>query len=419
MESFWKKDNCAKEKLLVEICKKMLNGELKLSIREIAEKIGTTPAGIKSKKSNLGLITDTRAANRGIHIKENIEIEKNPEEGKKKEIVPGIVLTQEETTIIEWLKKQPLTVGDISRRLNEPKGVSKEYVYFLVDGLRKKGFEVEVQEDIKQVVLHRTPKWDEKPIDLKPLYRNYIKLAVISDSHLTSIHQQINLLHTAYDLAEKENIDFCLHIGDLTDGYRHHTIPDCDSFTKGVDEIVNYVVDHYPKSEKFKTKIIAGRHDLSTKWAFGFDLIKAICARREDLSYVGDTIGTFRAKGVTIRLYHPTGGTPFSRSYRPQRVTEAMVGNMIQIIRTTGNIKDLPQLIFFGHLHLAFFFPYMGSLVFSVPCLQSQTSYLEGKGLYPDIGMWIVTIQFDDKGNALEITPKLYLWNHLIKSHDY
>jgi len=407
-KEFWTRNDHEKEKELTEICKRINETGEYLSCREIAEKLGTTVLAVKSRKSTLKLLT------RDVYLK-HFQKPKEP----KKSMVPGIILMPEEEIIIGWLKKESLSIGDISRRLNEPKGVSKEYVYQLLDGLRKKGFDVEVQEDIKQAVLHRLPKRQEKPVDLKPLYRNYIKLGVIGDTHLTSIHQQLTLLHTAYDLAEKEGVDAILHTGDLTDGFRHYIIPECDSFTKGLDELVNYTVEHYPKSQKFKTKIIGGRHDLSTKWAFGFDLLRHICEKREDLSYVGDTMGTFHVKNINIRLYHPSGGSPFTRSYRAQRITEGMIGNMIQIIRSSGDLSSLPQLVFFGHLHLAFFFPYMGSLVFSVPALQAQTSYLEGKGLYPDIGMWIVTIHFDEKGNALKIIPELHLWNSLVKDHDY
>lgn len=411
MQNFWSDNDRAKERELKQICKEINEGKLKMTCRQIAEKLGTTTAVIKTKKHRLHLITDPRIL--------KPKILNSTQENIKKPMVPGIELSLEEETIIKWLKKQSLTIGDISRRLNEPRGVSKEYVYLLLDGLRKKGFDVNVQKDIKQAVLNRLPEWNEKPIELEPLYRNYIKIMVISDTHLTSIHQQLTLLHTAYKLGEKENIDVCLHCGDLTDGFRHHRIPECDSFTKGLDEIINYVVEHYPRSKKFKTKIIGGRHDLSTKWAFGFDLLRHICEKRDDFSYVGDTMGTFKFKNVIIRLHHPTGGLAYAKSYRAQKHTEGMIGNMIHIIRSTGDASKLPQLVFFGHNHNSFFFPYLGSLVFSVPCLQAQTNYLEGKGLYPEIGVWIVTIHFDQKGNPLEMTPKLYLWNHLVKDHDY
>ena len=405
---FWKRNDHEKEKELTEICKRINETGEYLSCREIAEKLGTTVLAVKSRKSTLKLLT------RDVYLK-HFQKPKEP----KKPMVPGIELSSEEETVIGWLKRQPLTIGDISRRLNAPRGVSKEYVYYLLDNLRKKNFDVDVKKDTRQATLNRLPEWNEKPIKLEPLYRNHIKLLVISDTHLTSVHQQLTLLHTAYELGEREKVDVCLHCGDLTDGFRHAHIPACDSFTKGLDELVDYTVEHYPRNEKFKTKFISGRHDMSTKYAFGFDLPRAISEKRDDLSYVGDTMGTFRFKDTTVRLYHPTGGVPFSRSYRAQRVTEAMIGNMIHTIRVDGGMKNLPQLIFFGHTHIAFFFPYMGSLVFSVPCLQSQTGYLEGKGLYPDIGCWIVDINFDDKGNVLDVIPRLYLWNHLAKAHDY
>lgn len=340
-----------------------------------------------------------------------------PENLVKKEDIKDIknIEDVEEKKLLEMLEKNPKTIGELSRILDR----SKETVFKRLESLRKRGFDIEVKKDSKLATMEKTPKKVIKPIKINSLVKNEIKIGIISDTHLTSIHQQITLLHTAYKIGEKEKIDLMLHAGDVTDGFHHYKVPEYTSFTKSVDEIEDYVVKNYPKTNKFKTKLIGGRHDLSTKVDFGHNMLRLICEKRDDLSYIGDTMATFQVKSIKIRLHHPTGGLAYSKSYRPQKVTEGMIGNFLQNLRSVNDIDSLPQIIIFGHFHQAFFFPYLGSLIFGVPALQSQTPYLEGKGLYPDIGMWVLKIFFDSRGNVLEIIPKLKLWTHLIKERDF
>lgn len=337
-----------------------------------------------------------------------------PSRGRVAEEINRSGLSPQEEKVLEWLKKKSLSIGELSRGIDR----SKETVIKIVDVLREKGYDVKIGQDTKQVVLDREPGKQIEPEKI-PVYRREVKFGMISDTHVTSVYQQMSLLKMAYRVGEEEKIDIMLHAGDFTDGWKHFRGAEFTTFAKGVDEIIDYTVEQYPKSEKFKTRLIGGRHDMATKTSFGFNMLRRICEKRPDLSYVGDTMGDFEFRKAKIRLYHPTGGVAYARSYRPQKIVEAMVGNMIQIIRQTMDVTQLPLIVGFGHTHIAFFFPYMGSLVFSIPCFQSQTPYMEGKGLYPDIGMWIVTIKLDKDNNPIEVIPKLKLWGHLVKEKDY
>lgn len=342
--------------------------------------------------------------------------------GEEKIIFHGATyLTQEkdeintqENKVLDWLKKRPYSVGELSRKLDR----SKETIIKIKDSLREKGYDVKLGEDTKQITLDKEPKKQIEPEKI-PVYRREIKFGLISDTHLTSVYQQISLLKMAYKVGEEEKIDIMLHAGDFTDGWKHFKGAEFTTFAKGVDKIIDYTIEQYPKSEKFKTRLIGGRHDMTTKTAFGFNMLRKICEKRPDLLYSGDTMGDFEFRKARIRLHHPTGGLAYAKSYRAQKVVEALVGNIIQVIRQTMDITQLPLIVGFGHTHTAFFFPYMGSLVFSIPCFQAQTPYLEGRGLYPDIGMWIIRIRFDQHKNVIEVVPKLKIWNHLIKEKDY
>jgi biotin operon repressor/predicted phosphodiesterase len=332
---------------------------------------------------------------------------------EQKSKIPALALTEQK--IYNWLKTEPLSIGEMSRRLDR----SKETIIKTIEELRKKGYDVKLDDAEKRVILEREKTTSFKPLKLG-LAKNYLKIGGISDMHIGSKYQQMTLLHTAYKEMEREKIDFCVNAGDLTDGigmYRGH---EQERFLHGADEMVEYAIANYPKSDRFDTYIIGGNHDESFKRLAGFNIVRTICDKRKDLKYRGEIDADFNIKKANIKLLHPTGGVAYAQSYKPQKIIESIVGEMMLLIREMKDVNILLNMLFLGHYHVPTHLPsYFGVEGIGLPCFQSQTPYLRAKGLAPIIGYVIIEVWLNDKGNVVRIKPDFRYLNDKIKKNDY
>jgi len=316
--------------------------------------------------------------------------------------------------ILEWLKEDKLSIGEISRRLDR----SKETVIKMLDALKEEGYEISLDEETKQAELRKIVKTEFKPIKFQKLYRTTYKIGLISDTHLCSKFQQITLLHTAYRIMEKEKVDFCIHCGDLVDGWEVYRGQEFEIFTKGIDEQREYAIQNYPKTKKFKTYIVSGNHDYSFIKKYGYNIVRAICREREDLVYRGEVGAKFEIKDIIVELLHPTGGKSYAISYKPQKFIEAMAGDIISQIQTKKEAK-IPQIFLIGHYHSSLYFPYLGFSIYAVPCFQATTPYLKARGYHPSIGFWIISLSVGERRNCGIIENKYYDFSSEIIENDY
>lgn len=274
--------------------------------------------------------------------------------------------------------------------------VDYDYARKLVQLLRDKGIEVrfDVHKGRRYFYIPDAP--DE--INGSHYFRvpadkdGYFKIAIIGDTHLGSKYEALEELHDFYDLLEKERVPLVIHAGDLTDGngkqYQGHLN---EIKVYGFENLLEYVVNNYPKREGIKTVVISGNHDLSFWKQNGVDLVKAVSRERDDILYAGQLYATIEVNGVKIYVVHPDGGICYSRSYRLQKMIEQM--------------EQRPDIVVRGHLHISMYLPYLGVHGFEAGCFQRQTPYLARKGLRPEIGGWIIELKVED-GKIKEIKPR-------------
>jgi predicted phosphodiesterase len=339
----------------------------------------------------------------------------------RKELTTGIRMNKHEAAIHRMLKSRSMTVGEISRTLNPPTGVSKEYVYSVLQSLREKGFSVAVDEARKQATLDiDVEPQPAAPLELEPLYKHKITIGAISDTHFGSKYQQPTLVQTAYQIFDEEKVDFVLHLGDLVEGMRLYRGQDQEIFLHAADEQAAYVLNNYPYRKDYKTYIISGSHDLVFKKLAGFDIVNYVCGQRDDLVYKGEHgAHTFKMKNLTFDVLHPSGGVPYAKSYRLQKVIEGALGDIISRLRATKDLTLLPQFMLMGHLHIMNYTPHIGVDGFMVPCLQTQTPYLKAKGLMPELGILIIHVECDDDWNINRLLLDHRKFNSYAKERDY
>lgn len=223
--------------------------------------------------------------------------------------------------------------------------------------------------------------------DTKKLRGSVRQFAVVSCTQIGSKYQQLTHLHTFYKLCKKRGINLVLHCGDLVDGSKVYRGQEYELFLHGADEQRDYVIKHYPKIEGIETKVILGNHDESFWKTDGYNIVNAICDKRDDMEYLGDYLAFIKIENIKIALMHGAGGASYARSYRLQKIVEQL----------SPEVK--PHMLFLGHYHIQCHVPaYRNVESFMMGCFQSQTPFLTRLGLAPNIGGLIVEMRTDDSG---------------------
>jgi len=318
--------------------------------------------------------------------------------------------------ILKDVKSHPLSLGELSFRYDR----SKNTIIEMIDELKKEGWDIDIKSDSKKVEVDLGNVFDKdfKSIDVSSWHSDTLKMGVVADTHLGSRSQQLTLLHSAYEIFEKENVNFVVHGGDVIEGALNHAGHIYQRFLHSADEFKDYTIEKYPKSKKFKTHVISGfPHDLAFKFQSGYNIVRAICEKRTDMIYEGEVRADFKLKGkYKIRLFHPSGGMAYAKSYHAQKFLTNMI---FQELENCQNPNDIPKVMIIAHYHQLFWFPEAGVHVIGGGCFQSEYTYLVAKGLKPQVGFCIYTFTFDDKNNAIKIEPQFYNWSSKIIKNDY
>jgi predicted phosphodiesterase len=240
-----------------------------------------------------------------------------------------------------------------------------------------------------------TKKPNKPQVIKRHITEDEFEFAIISDTHLCSRYEAINELHTFYAICKKMGIKDVVHAGDLIDGGMSHAGWENEIHTFGVGRQVDYVVENYPKVDGITTYFISGSHDYSFWKRAGAEAGKMIAEKRSDMIYLGMILADVWLGNLKIRLIHPSGGAPYSKSYRAQKIAENI---------ESGN---KPHILVIGHLHYSVYFHYRNMHIFHAGCFQKQTPYLQEKSLNPDVGGWTVKVRTANykKKSIVSITP--------------
>lgn len=128
-----------------------------------------------------------------------------------------------------------------------------------------------------------------------------LKFVVISDLHIGSIHERIDLLEKVYDYCIKENIHLIINCGDLIDGM-------CTQHKKKIDNVyeqADYTLKNYPFDKNILNFIIFGNHDYDALRNYGLNLETLFDSYRHDLVALGYFQNALNIKNDFIVLRHP------------------------------------------------------------------------------------------------------------------
>ncbi len=322
--------------------------------------------------------------------------------------------------VFSALKNKELTIGQLADKMD----MSPRKIRAILNDMQSQGFAI----DTKKSTATIKTTWNKEMLESRPkvlseMVEDKIKFGVFSDTHFGSRHAQITAWIAYMTEAYKAGVRIFLFVGDLTcgiGGYRgqeHDMIPGLapktrlDNFESSMKlaELAIAYFNMLPFLHEIDIYMLGGNHDYWTITQAGYDVVKVVCDEFDNLHYLGyDEYDLPLTKELTARLWHPTGGIPYARSYRIQKGMENLAYQLL-----FEKAKDMPNnlgFIFAGHLHIEAKVQ-IGSVVGSqVPCFEGRTNYLKRKGLYPVIGaqVWEVEITGDGRIASSVYTLKLY-----------
>ena len=238
-----------------------------------------------------------------------------------------------------------------------------------------------------------------KPIKNNDIYElpnnmEHLKLLLISDTHLCSKYDRLDILNYLYDKAEDKGIKHVLHSGDFTDGRSNRPEHVYELKEASFQGQVDYCVEKYPKFSG-KTYVIQGNHDNWFYKSSGSEILKPIAREREDIVYLGPDVADMKIGKLKIRLFHGNGGNGYAKSYKLQKYLD------------TIPVEEKPHILQTGHIHQAFYYKQDNTHCLQTGCLEDLTPYARSLGFSGDKSCWWLDIDFDDKGNIYSITPEL------------
>ena len=285
------------------------------------------------------------------------------------------------------IKKNNPTVSMVVKDLQ----IEEYQVYGLVELMKREGYLFDIIDGrIKKVKPTKKNDIYEVPNNL-----DHIKLLMISDTHLASCFDRLDILRYLYQEAEDKGVNYVLHSGDVTEGRSNRDDQIYQLREASYTGQRDYVVDKYPKSN-IPTYMISGNHDLWWVKKAGSDIVKDICDRRDDLIYLGSDCEDMKIGKLKIRLYHGKGsGQVYAKSYKLQKYLDVIP------------IEERPHILQTGHIHQAFYMKQDHTHCFQTSCLEDLTPYERSMGFNNDKSCWWADVYMDNKGNPVKVEQEL------------
>lgn len=219
-------------------------------------------------------------------------------------------------------------------------------------------------------------------------------LLLISDTHLCSKYDRLDILRYLYAKADDRGVKHILHSGDFTDGRSNRPEHVYELKELSYDGQVDYCVDKYPRFSG-NTYVISGNHDNWWYKSNGSEIVKSISKQRDDIIYLGPDVSDIKIGKLKIRLFHGSGGMAYAKSYKIQKYLDSIP------------LDEKPHILQTGHTHQSFYLKQDNTHCFQTGCLEDLTPFSRSMGFSGDKSCWWVTVNFDNKGSVHSITPEL------------
>lgn len=271
-------------------------------------------------------------------------------------------------------------------------GIERYQVYGLVQELINQGYLYDIVDG--QIIKMNQPKKSDDIYQVKSNLE-HLRLLLLSDTHLCSKYDRLDILRYLYDKAVDTGTNYCLHCGDFTDGRSNRPEHVYELKELSYEGQVQYCVENYPRVDEMPTFVISGNHDDWWYKSNGSEIVKSISMQRPDLHYLGADAADLKIGKLRIHMFHGKGAQAYAKSYKAQKYLDAM------------SVDSRPHILQLGHIHQAFFYQQDNTSVFQTGCLEDQTPFCKSQGFSDNKSVWWVDVYMDDKGNPQQIKQEL------------
>lgn len=317
-------------------------------------------------------------------------------------------LNDDERAILKLLEQSPKSLGELTQAMDR----SDETVKKAIAELKEFGYDIREPGDknnpAKSYKLYKPIKSEFKApkIDFEKYFAKTVEQAGVSDTHIGHQSELIEIEEDAYDTFVARKIAEVYHTGDVSNGpSKHNEWNNGEVREDRATPLAEDVIVLYPYRKGVKTYMILGDHDRWFRDMSGFDLLKAVCASRPDIEYLGVQQGERCDGRILTRFRHFNWGTGYAKSYKMQQVAEGMLK---EIEKEVGRYRGKIPVVLSGGGHVYCAMLYKGMVFIMMPCLQGQTGFITGLGKLSDVGFVIYSITYSDKGVLTRFTIEYF-----------
>lgn len=287
-------------------------------------------------------------------------------------------------------------------------GLTQEQLNEAISQVRKTHNNLVFAKFDRTFYLSDTPTWYNNSTDLSRVLPSEGVFGVISDTHLGSVAERLDIVNKAFDRYAEVGVQVVFHQGDVTDGwaeYRGHI-----NFVKvyGSQPQALRVIKSWPKRDGITTYMIAGNHDMDSYSKDKVDRLSLVThgfthegkeyEGRKDIVYVGQYSHTYiLPQQVTIHCLHPRGGNLYALSYKQQKRSEAMDRNLRPDLQLSGHYHVFNH-CWLNHTHFI-----------SCPGMQDSTEFFVRLGLARSVGFLLVWYKIHG-GRFVYLRPELHMF---------
>jgi len=285
----------------------------------------------------------------------------------------------DERKLISMLKTQSLNVRDIAEKLEVPLQKVQETIQDMTE--RKVMFDIVDNE----IIVRDAPlEGGIKYLNPEMWQGDTLKLGFVSDNHMGSHFERIDVLNLLYDLFESEGIKTVLHGGNFIEGEARFNQNEIHK--RGFGRQMAYAVEKYPYKEGIETWFVSGddhegwynqREGINSGEYFQMERERAGKFDLKHLGYVEADIDLNDNKyenPMWCRVMHPGGGSAYAVSYAPQKLIESFQPG------------EKPHILFIGHYHKMSYNNIRGVHTIQMGCTCNQSIYMRKKKIEAHVG---------------------------------